>query len=106
VGARRGFWRRLRQVAIPRAYRFAVDEARKRTAKAGFADEQPGVMQHWAAEHTWVRFPIVLAGKVLRTHLAHELVVGFTRPDNLLGALDRRELSESSRHPIWIGRPA
>jgi hypothetical protein len=96
----------LRQVAVPRPYRFAVDEARRRTAEQGFSDERPEVMEQWAAQHTWIRAPIALTGEVLRSHLAYELIVGFTRLGNLLGALDRRELPESSRHRIWIGRPA
>jgi hypothetical protein len=44
-------------------------------------------MWHWSGARTWVRSPIVLDGNVLRSGL-DELVVGFTRLGNLLGALD------------------
>ena len=82
-----------------------MDEARRRTAEAGFADDRPDVMQHWAAAHTWIRAPIALAGEVLRSHLAYELVVGFTRLGNLLGALDRPELRSRAGIASGSGAP-
>ena len=94
----------LRQVGVPRPYERAVDEARARTARDGFHDERAEVMAHWEAERTWIRAPILLAGELLQTALAYELVVGFTRLGNLLGALDRGDLPESILHRVWIGR--
>jgi hypothetical protein len=45
-------------------------------------------MWHWSQARTWIRAPII---------------VGFTRLGNLLGALDRQDLPESSRHRVWMG---
>jgi len=94
----------LRHTGVPRTYQRAVDEAREETAREGFHDERPEVMQHWMAAHTWIRPPIVLAGELLQSNLRYELVVGFTRLGNLLGALDRQDLAEHARHRVWIGR--
>jgi hypothetical protein len=63
-------------------------------------------MEHGTASHTWIRPPIVLAGELRQSNLRYELVVGFTRLGNLLGALDRQDLPEHARHSIWIGRAA
>ena len=95
----------LRCICVPRSFQHAVDEARWRTAEAGFSDARPEVMAHWAGSRTWSRAPIVVAGDVLQTGL-DELIVGFTRLGNLLGALDSQDLLESSRHHVWIGRAA
>ena len=92
----------LRRLGIPRPFQHAVDEARFRTAEQGFEDERPEVMWHWSEARTWIRSPIVLAGDVLQSGL-DELIVGFTRVGNLLGALDRQEFPESNRHRVWIG---
>lgn len=86
------------------ALRHAVDEARQATGRNGFHDERPEVMNHWTEFHTWMRPPILLAGKLVLSNLRHELVVGFTRLGNLLGALDRQDLPEHARHRVWIGR--
>lgn len=94
----------LRHAGVPRPYQRAVDEARQETARDGFHDDRPEVMQHWAESHTWIRAPIVLAGELLQSSLRYELVVGFTRIGNLLGALDRQDLPEHARHRVWIGR--
>jgi hypothetical protein len=96
----------LRHAGVPRAYQHAVDEARALTARDGFYDERADVMAHWATAHTWIRSPIVLAGDVLQSALNFEFIVGFTRLGNLLGVLDRQDVPESSRHRVWIGRPA
>jgi hypothetical protein len=61
-------------------------------------------MEHWAEFHTWIRAPIVLAGDLRQSNLRYELIVGFTRLGNLLGALDRQDLPEHARHRVWIGR--
>ena len=51
-----------------------------------------------------MRAPIVLNGEILQSGLQYELVVGFTRLGNLLGALDRQDVPESALHVVWIGR--
>jgi hypothetical protein len=94
----------LRHTGVPRAYRYAVDEARQETLREGFHDDRPEVMDHWTQSHTWIRPPIVLAGELLQSNLRYELIVGFTRLGNLLGSLDRRELPEHAQHRVWIGR--
>jgi hypothetical protein len=96
----------LQEVGVPRAYQHAVDEARTRTAREGFFDERPDVLQHWQLQRTWIRAPILLRGELLQSALEYELIVGFTRLGNLLGALDRGELAESVLHRVWIGEPA
>ena len=93
----------LRRIGVPRAYQYAVDEARGRTAQNGFQDEREEVMNHWQEAKTWMRSPIVLAGDLLQTALQYELIVGFTRLGNLLGALDRQDVPEYAQHTIWLG---
>jgi len=93
----------LRRVGVPRAFQHAVDEARSRTAEEGFSDQRQEVMVHWMQEHTWIRAPILVTGEVLQSLVEYELLVGFTRLGNLLGALDRRDLPEYGRHRVWIG---
>lgn len=94
----------LRQIGVPRDYQLAVDEARTRTAQLGFSDDRPEVFQHWEAYGTWIRPPIVIEGDLLQSGIRYELLVGFTRLGNLLGALDRQDLSESALHRVWLGR--
>jgi hypothetical protein len=94
----------LRHTGVPRAFQLAVDEARQVTALDGFQDDRPEVMRHWAEFHTWTHPPIVLAGDLLQSSLRYELIIGFTRLGNLLGALDRQDLPEYARHRVWIGR--
>lgn len=48
---------------------------------------------------TWIRAPILVTGDVLQSLVEYELLVGFTRLGNLLGALDRQDLPEYSRPP-------
>ncbi|HEY0745462.1 MAG TPA: hypothetical protein VGD63_02085 [Steroidobacteraceae bacterium] len=95
----------LRRIGVPRAYQYAVDEARGRTAQNGFQDERQEVMNHWREAKTWMRSPILLAGDLLQTALQYELIVGTTRLGNLLGALDRQDVPESAQHTVWLGRP-
>jgi hypothetical protein len=95
-----------RQVGVPRAYQHAMDEARNATAESGFFDDRPEVMAHWERHRTWIRAPVVLSGELLQSALGYELIVGFTRLGNLLGALDRGLLPESALHRVWIGSSA
>jgi len=92
----------LRHSGVPRAFQLAVDEARHDTAENGFHDDRPEV--HWVQFRTWICPPIVLAGKLLQSTLRYELIVGFTRLGNLLGALDRQDLPGAARHRVRIGR--
>ena len=94
----------LRRVGVPRIYQLAVDEARARTVEAGFNDERDEVMAHWHEAKTWMQSPIVLAGDIFQTALQYELIVGFTRLGNILGALDRQDIPESAQHTIWLGQ--
>ena len=96
----------LRRVEVPREYQLAVDEARARTAIQGFHDEREGVMARWREAKTWVRSPIVVAGALFQTAAQYEVLVGFTRLGNMLGALDRRDLPEIAPHMVWLGREA
>jgi hypothetical protein len=93
----------LRRVGIPRPFEHAIDEVRWRTAAEGFRDERPEVMVHWMQAHTWIRTPILVTGEILQSAVEYELLVGFTRLGNLLGALDRQDLPEYIRHRVWIG---
>lgn len=96
----------LRRVGVPSFYQLAVDEARIPTAEAGFRDEREEVMMHWQEARTWMHSPIVLAGDLFQSALQYELIVGFTRLGNVLGAIDREELPESAQHAVWLGSVA
>ena len=93
----------LRQVAAPRDYQFAVDEARVRTGEEGVQDEREEVMTSWRDDGTWMRSPILVAGDILATSFGREILVGFTRLGNLLGLLDRQEVPETLLHRVWLG---
>ncbi len=60
--------------------------------------------QLWLESHTWIRTPVVLAGDLLQSNLRYELVVGFTRLGNLLGALDW--LDPTAQHRQELVQPA
>jgi hypothetical protein len=96
----------LRRIGVPRVYQLAVDEARARTIEHGFRDEREGVMTHWREAKTWMQSPIVMTGDLFQTALQYDLIVGFTRLGNILGALDRQDIPESAQHTIWLGRRA
>jgi hypothetical protein len=94
----------LRRVAIPRTGQHAVDEARWRTRQEGVQDSRPQVIEYWRTAGTWLRAPILVAGEVMGLPVDTECLVGFKRLGNLLGLLDRRELSEMAAHRVWLGR--
>ena len=71
-----------------------------------FNDERDEVMTHWHEAKTWMQSPIVLTGDLFQTALQYELIVGFTRLGNILGALDRQDVPEPASHTIWLGRRA
>jgi hypothetical protein len=43
-------------------------------------------------------------GDLFETALQFDLIVGFTRLGNILGALDRQDIPETAQHTIWLGR--
>lgn len=96
----------LRQVAVPRDYQHALDEAHAFTLAHGLQDERPAVMQHWTEEGTWLRAPVLVAGALFDTHVAHVCLVGITRLGDLLGLLDRGEVPEAATHHVWLGERA
>jgi len=95
---------RLRQVAAPRGYQYAIDEARARTMLYGLLDERPEVVASWRTSGTWVRAPVLVDGGVLSNLYRYELLVGFTRVGDLLGLLDRGDIREMATHRVWVGR--
>jgi hypothetical protein len=94
----------LRQVLVDRAYQHALDEARARATELGIVDDRAEVVTHWRDAHSWFAPPVVVTGPVLGTTVGYQLLVGFTRLGNLLGLLDRQEVSEVHRHLVWVGR--
>lgn len=95
---------KLRQVSAPPDYRYAVDEARSLTAAAGISDDRSEVVAAWKGQGTWTRWPILVEGALLGVPLEYVMLVGFTRFGNLLGLLDRQEISEFRPHRVWVGR--
>ena len=76
----------------------------RRTLQEGFQDNRPHIIEHWRTAGTWLRSPILVAGEVMGSPMGSECLVGFTRLGNLLGLLDRQELSEAALHRVWLGR--
>lgn len=95
---------RLRRVFVPPRLERAVGEARDRTYEEGLADEREEVQASWAGEGTWVRAPVLVEGSVIRSPAEFVLLVGRQRLGDLLGLLDRRDVAESARHEVWVGR--
>jgi hypothetical protein len=94
---------RLRQVAVPRGYQYAVDEARADTLLHGLQDDREEVIASWRESGSWVRSPVLMEGEVLGLTIGLELHVGFTRLGDLYGMLDRREVGEIGVHRVWLG---
>jgi hypothetical protein len=94
---------KLRHVAAPRGYQYAVDEARSRTLAEGLQDSREEVLASWRETQTWVRAPVLMDGTVLGLLLEYEVRVGFTRMGDLLGMLDRAEVPEVGLHRVWVG---
>jgi hypothetical protein len=95
----------LRQVQVDRSFQHALDEARDRVMQVGIEDDRPEVVQHWRDAHSWLVAPVLVSGEVLGSSVGYELLVGVSRLGNLLGLLDRQEISEARRHLAWVGRP-
>jgi hypothetical protein len=94
----------LRRVSVDRGYQHALDEARDRARRFGIVDDRAEVVDHWRDAHSWFVPPVMVAGEALGTNIGYELLVGHTRLGNLLGLLDRQEISEIQNHLVWIGR--
>src|ERR1019366_4218502 len=94
----------LRQVRVDRAFQYAPDEARERTAQFGIRDDRVEVVEHWRDAGSWFAPPVMVAGEVFGTNIGFELLVGYTRLGNLLGLLDREAIAEVVRHLVWGGR--
>jgi hypothetical protein len=94
----------LRHVRVDRGYQHALDEARDRATQFGIVDDREYVVSHWRDAKSWIVPPVVVAGELLGGGSRLELLVGYTRLGNLLGLLDRQEVSEVQRHLVWVGR--
>ena len=91
------------QLAIPRPFRLAVEEARAQTMVSGFWDFRDDVMRSWREEGTWVRPPVLVEGSLLQCAAEREALVGWTRIGDLLGMLERGEVYEEYVHRVWVG---
>ena len=94
----------LRHVRVDRGYQHALDEARDHAAQFGIQDDRPEVLGHWRDAHSWLVPPVMVSGEVLGTNIGFEVLVGVTRLGNLLGALDRQDVTEVQLHLVWTGR--
>jgi hypothetical protein len=94
---------KLRFVAVPRGHQYVVDEARAESFAHGICDARPEVIASWQTSRTWMRAPVLLEGPVRGLSVELEMRVGFTRLGDLLGMLDRREVSEVRTHRTWVG---
>jgi hypothetical protein len=94
----------LRHLRVDRGYQHALDEARDRATQFGIADEREEVVSHWKEAKSWVVPPVIVSGDLLGGGAGFELLVGYTRLGNLLGMLDREEVTEANKHLVWVGR--
>jgi hypothetical protein len=94
----------LRHVRVDRGYQYALDEARERAAQFGIVDDREEVVEHWREARSWIAAPVIVAADLVGGGAGFELMVGFTRMGNLLGMLDREEISEVLKHLVWVGR--
>lgn len=81
-----------------------MDEARDHAVCYGIVDEREEVVAHWQEAKSWLVPPVVVSTELLGGGAGFELLVGFTRLGNLLGLLDREEVTESKKHLVWVGR--
>jgi hypothetical protein len=94
----------LRHMRVDRGYQHALDEARDRASQFGIVDEREEVVNHWRDAKSWIVPPVIVAGDLIGAGGGFELLVGYTRLGNLLGMLDREEVSEVQKHLVWVGR--
>ena len=81
-----------------------MDEARDQATQFGIVDEREEVVTHWKEAKSWVVPPVVVSGDLLGGGAGFQLLVGYTRLGNLLGMLDRQEVTEIQKHLVWVGR--
>jgi len=81
-----------------------LDEARDQATQFGIVDEREEVVTHWKEAKSWVVPPVVVSGDLLGGGAGFQLLVGYTRLGNLLGMLDRQEVTEIQKHLVWVGR--
>jgi hypothetical protein len=67
-------------------------------------DVRPEVIAQWAANHTWLRAPVLLDGEFLSGPSRLHLAEGHTRIGILRGLIRRGILAPDSRHYVWLGR--
>jgi hypothetical protein len=94
----------VRHMRVDREYQHALDEARDHAVCYGIVDEREEVVRHWQEAKSWLVPPVVVSGDLLGGGTGFELLVGHTRLGNLLGLLDREEVSEVQKHLVWVGR--
>jgi hypothetical protein len=94
----------LRHVKVDRGYQYALDEARDRATQFGISDEREDVVSHWREAKSWMVAPVIIDVVLFGGGSGYELLVGYTRLGNLLGMLDRQDVSETQKHLVWIGR--
>jgi hypothetical protein len=94
----------LRHVRVDRGYQHALDEARDHATQFGIVDERQEVVDRWRDAKSWIVPPVIVAADLLGGGSGFELLVGHTRLGNLLGLLDRQEVSEVQKHLVWVGR--
>jgi len=93
----------LRHVRVDRAFQLALDEARDQATQFGIKDEREEVVNHWREAKSWMVAPVMVSAEMLGGGAGFELLVGYTRLGNLLGMLDREEVSEVQKHLVWVG---
>ena len=94
----------LRHIRVDREFQHALDEARDQATQFGIVDEREEVVAHWKEAKSWVVPPVVVSGDLLGGGAGFQLLVGYTRLGNLLGMLDRQEVTEIQKHLVWVGR--
>jgi hypothetical protein len=94
----------LRHIRVDREFQHALDDARDQATQFGIVDEREEVVTHWKEAKSWVVPPVVVSGDLLGGGAGFQLLVGYTRLGNLLGMLDRQEVTEIQKHLVWVGR--
>jgi hypothetical protein len=94
----------LRHVRVDRAFQLALDQARDQATQFGIKDERKEVINHWREAKSWIVPPVIVDAALLGGGSGFELLVGYTRLGNLLGLLDRQEVSEVQKHLVWIAQ--
>jgi hypothetical protein len=94
----------LRHVRVDREFQHALDEARNHAVCYGIVDERDEVVSHWKEAKSWLVAPVAVSADLLGGGGDFEFLVGYTRLGNLLGMLDREEVTEAQKHLVWVGR--